>query len=351
MKQILQSLRTGQVEVVEAPDLGARPDHVCIQTRRTLISAGTERMLLEFGRGNLIQKALQQPDKVKQTLEKARTDGIASTLEAVQSKLDQPIPLGYCNVGVVQSVGNGVSHVKIGDRVVSNGPHASQVVIGKNLVAPVPDQVSDDSAAFVPLAAIGLQGCRLAGPTLGETVCVIGLGLIGLLTVQLLRAHGCQVIGVDFSADRLKLAEDWGAIPVNLSKGQDPVDTALAITNGRGVDAVLITAATDSDAPMTQAARMSRKRGRIVLVGVTGLQLSRDDFYEKELSFQVSCSYGPGRYDPIYESAGFDYPIGFVRWTEQRNFEAVLAEMAAGRLDTSPLISETIRDRRGGECL
>jgi len=342
MRKVLQSLKTGEISIVEAPTPAVPANHVLIETRRTLISAGTERMLLEFGQGNLLQKAMQQPDKVKQTINKVRTDGLGPTLEAVKSKLDQPIPLGYCNAGVVAAVGKGVTAFKVGDRVVSNGSHSELVVVGQNLVTKIPDGVSDDEACFTPLAAIGLQGMRLAHPTLGETFCVIGLGLIGLLTAQLLRANGCRVIGVDFSAERLALAKAWGVETVNLKEGEDPVATVMAMTGGRGADGVIIAASTPSDDPVTQAAKMSRKRGRIILVGVTGLSLSRPDFYEKELSFQVSCSYGPGRYETDYEERGNDYPLAFVRWTEQRNFEAVLEEMAQKRLDLKPLMSKTI---------
>lgn len=342
MRKVLQSLKTGDIKVVEAPKPTTPRGHVLIETRRTLISAGTERMLLEFGKGNLVQKAMQQPDKVKQTIDKVRTDGLGPTLEAVKSKLDQPIPLGYCNAGIVREVGADVTEFKVGDRVVSNGPHSEIVVVGKNLVAKIPDTVTDEEACFTPLAAIGLQGCRLAAPTLGETFCVIGLGLIGLMTVQLLKAHGCRVIGIDFSASRLKLAESWGVETINLKDGEDPIATVMAKTGGRGADGVIIAASTPSDDPITQAAKMSRKRGRIVLVGVVGLSLSRADFFEKELTFQVSCSYGPGRYDIDYEERGQDYPLAFVRWTEQRNFEAVLEELSQNRLDVMPLVSDTI---------
>jgi predicted dehydrogenase len=255
------------------------------------------------------------------------------------NKLDQPLPLGYCNVGVVEQVGAGVTGFSVGDRVASNGKHAEVVCVPAILCAKVPDGVSDDDAAFTVLSSIALQGIRLAQPTLGETVAVIGLGLIGLVTVQLLRANGCKVIGVDFDDTKLAAAGAMGAETVNLGAGQDPVVFAETFTAGRGVDAVLITAATDSHEPVQSAARMSRKRGRIVLVGVAGLKLSRADFYEKELSFQVSCSYGPGRYDPTYEERGNDYPIGFVRWTEQRNFEAVLDAMARGSLKVGELVS------------
>jgi predicted dehydrogenase len=310
-----------------------------VRTTRTLISAGTERMLVEFGKAGWIEKAWQQPDKVKMVWEKIRTDGLAPTIESVMNKLDQPLPLGYCNVGVVEQVGAGVTGFSVGDRVASNGKHAEVVCVPAILCAKVPDGVSDDDAAFTVLSSIALQGIRLAQPTLGETAAVVGLGLIGLVTVQLLRANGCKVIGVDLDATKLAAARAMGAETVNLGAGQDPVAFAETFTAGRGVDAVLITAATDSHEPVQSAARMSRKRGRIVLVGVAGLKLSRADFYEKELSFQVSCSYGPGRYDPSYEDRGNDYPIGFVRWTEQRNFEAVLEAMAQGSLKVGGLVS------------
>jgi predicted dehydrogenase/threonine dehydrogenase-like Zn-dependent dehydrogenase len=296
-------------------------------------------MLVDFGRSSYFEKARQQPEKVKMVLGKIQTDGLMTTIEAVQSKLAQPLPLGYCNVGTVAEVGSGVEGFKVGDRVVSNGPHADVVKVPKNLCAHIPNAVDDESAAFVVLASIGLQGIRLAQPTLGEAFVVTGVGLIGLLTVQLLRAHGCRVLAIDFDESKLALARQFGAATCNPGRGEDPVAAGMALSRGKGVDGVIITASTKSTDPVTQAARMSRKRGRIVLVGVTGLELNRADFYEKELSFQVSCSYGPGRYDPNYEEKGQDYPLGFVRWTEQRNFEAVLDMLASGQLDVKPLIT------------
>jgi predicted dehydrogenase/threonine dehydrogenase-like Zn-dependent dehydrogenase len=340
MKQVLQSLRTGKTEVTEVPCPAIGRSQVLIETSKTLLSVGTERSLVEFGKAGWIEKARQQPDKVRMVLDKISTDGLMPTIEAVFNKLEQPLPLGYCNVGRVLKVGERVSTLSIGDRVVSNGKHAEVVSVPMNLCARVPDVVSDDEAAFTVLAAIALQGIRLAKPTLGEAVVVTGLGLIGLVTVQLLRAHGCRVLGIDFDADKLNLARQFGAEVVNLATKEDAVEAAQLFSRGRGVDAVIITASTKSSEPLHQAAQMSRKRGRIVLVGVSGLELSRADFYEKELSFQVSCSYGPGRYDPNYEEKGYDYPFGFVRWTEQRNFEAVLDMMADGRLDVRPLISQ-----------
>jgi predicted dehydrogenase len=351
MKQILQSLGTGDTEVAQVPVPSVGAGRLLVDTAATLVSAGTERMLVEFGRGNWLFKARQQPDKVRMVLQKVRTDGLAATMEAVRSKLDQPISLGYCNVGRVAAVGAGVRGFSVGDRVVSNGPHAEMVSVPVNLSVKIPDGVTDEQAVFTVIGAIGLQGMRLAQPVLGEAVVVTGLGLIGLLTVQMLIAQGCRVLGIDVSPERLELARRFGAEVVNAR--DDVLAAAAAFSRGRGVDAVLLTASTKSDEPVHQAAQMCRKRGRIVLVGVTGLSLSRADFYEKELSFQVSCSYGPGRYDPAYEERGQDYPIGFVRWTEQRNFEAVLDMMAAGRIDVAPLVSHrfTIDDAEAAYSL
>ena len=342
MKQILQNLKTGATDVAEVPAPGVSRGSLLIHTSRTLISAGTERMLVDFGKANLLEKARKEPDRVKMVLAKVRTDGLLPTLESVRNKLDQPLPLGYCNVGVVAECGAGVTGFGVGDRVASNGKHAEVVSVPVNLCARIPDGVSDDAAAFTVVGSIALQGIRLAQPTLGEAIVVTGLGLIGLMTVQLLRAHGCRVLGIDFDPVKLALARTFGAETVDLSAGQDPIGLANRFSRGRGVDAVLLTAATQSNEPMHQAALMCRQRGRIVLVGVVGLDLLRDDFYKKELTLQVSSSYGPGRYDTSYEEEGQDYPVGFVRWTEQRNFEAVLDMMTDGRIDVKPLISHRI---------
>jgi predicted dehydrogenase/threonine dehydrogenase-like Zn-dependent dehydrogenase len=339
VNQILQSLRTGATEVADVPCPAPQRGHLLILTSRTLISAGTERMLVDFGRASFVAKARQQPEKVRQVLEKLKTDGFGPTWRSVRNKLDQPLATGYCNAGEVIGVGEGVSGFAVGDRVVSNGKHAEVVAVPANLCAKIPDGVSDEAAAFAVLGGIALQGVRLVQPTLGETMVVTGLGLIGLVTVQLLRAHGCRVLGLDFDPARVALARSYGAAAVQLGAGQDPVAQALAYSRGRGVDGVVITASTRSSQPVHEAALMCRKRGRIVLVGVTGLELLRDDFYRKELTFQVSCSYGPGRYDPAYEDKGHDYPLGFVRWTAQRNFEAVLDMMSDGRLKTDTLVS------------
>lgn len=342
MKQILQDMANGSTLLVEAPAPRKKSKHLLINTSTTLISAGTERMLVDFGKANFIDKARQQPDKVKMVLEKVQTDGLMTTIDAVKSKLGQPLPLGYCNVGVIASVGSGCEGFKIGQRVASNGPHADVVRVPKNLCALIPDNVSDEEASFTVLASIGLQGIRLSEPTIGECFVVTGVGLIGLLTVQMLRAQGCRVLAIDYDQSKLDLAKEFGAEICNPGIGDDPIAHGLAFSRGKGVDGVIITASTKSNDPVTQAARMSRKRGRIVLVGVTGLELSRADFYEKELSFQVSCSYGPGRYDSAYEEEGQDYPLAFVRWTQQRNFEAILDMISTGAIDVKPLITHRI---------
>lgn len=339
MKQVFQDLADGSTTVVEAPAPDVLSGSVLIDTTASLISAGTERMIVGFGKANPINKVRQQPDKVRMVLDKVRTDGLLPTIEAVRTRLAQPIALGYSAVGVVAATGAGVDGFSAGDRVVSNGRHADVIRVPKHLCARIPDGVSDHDATFTVVGSIALQGIRLAQPTLGEAFVVTGAGLIGLLAVQILRANGCRVLAIDYDAQRLALARQFGAHTCNPGAGEDPVAAGNAFSRGRGIDGVIITAATPSNEPVSQAAQMCRKRGRIVLVGVVGLELNRAEFYEKELSFQVSCSYGPGRYDPEYEEGGHDYPIGFVRWTEQRNFEAVLEMMADGRLQVEPLVS------------
>lgn len=338
MKQVVQNLN-GDTQLLEVPVPSCKKGQLVIRTNSSLVSSGTERMLVEFGKASYFDKARQQPDKVKQVFEKIKTDGLFETLDRVKSKLDQPIPLGYCNAGVV--VQSDIPEFSIGDRVISNGPHAEYVRVPYNLCAKIPHDVDFETASFTVLSSIGLQGIRLIRPNIGETIVVFGLGLVGLLSVQILKANGCQVIGIDTNTERCDLAKKFGILTVDLSKGQDPLKFCSKITKSRGVDAVLITAATKSDELIHNAAEMCRVRGRIVLVGVVGLNLRRQDFYKKELSFQVSSSYGPGRYDPKYEEEGIDYPFGFVRWTEQRNFEAVLSLMESGSLNPKDLITHT----------
>jgi predicted dehydrogenase/threonine dehydrogenase-like Zn-dependent dehydrogenase len=342
MKQIIQDLKDGKTILEEVPVPAVKSGQVLIETTRSLVSLGTERMLVEFGKANYFQKAKQQPDKVKEVINKVKTDGLKPTMNAVFNKLGQPLPLGYCNVGKVIAVGKGVEDLKVGDRVASNGNHAEYVSVPKNLVAKIPDNVKDEEAAFTVIGAIGLQGIRLINPTFGETVVVVGLGLIGLMTVQLLKANGCRVIGFDFDQAKVDLANSFGILAVNPGQGVDQVKYVQSLTTNVGADAVIITASNKSNEIISQAAKMSRKKGRIVLVGVIGLDISRADFFEKELSFQVSCSYGPGRYDEQYEQKGEDYPIGYVRWTEKRNFEAILQAISNQSIDVLSLITERV---------
>jgi predicted dehydrogenase/threonine dehydrogenase-like Zn-dependent dehydrogenase len=342
MKQIIQSFKTGATILEEVPAPQVKRGQVLIQTTKSLVSLGTERMLVEFGKSNLISKARQQPDKVKMVLDKIKTDGLIPTLETVFNKLGEPLPLGYCNVGVVLEVGDGVSEFKAGDRVASNGGHAQFVCVPQNLVAAIPDNVTDEQAAFTVIGSIGLQGIRLLEPTLGETIVVTGLGLIGLMTAQLLQANGCNVIGIDVDQAKLDLAKKWGITTINPAQGADPVKTVMQLTHNIGADGVIITASAKSNDIISQAAQMSRQRGRIILVGVIGLDLSRAEFYQKELTFQVSCSYGPGRYDENYENRGQDYPLAFVRWTEKRNFETILNSISKGFIAVDPMITEVV---------
>ncbi len=342
MKQIVQDLKSGNTILEEVPVPEVRSGCVLIRTHRTLVSLGTERMLVEFGKAGWINKARQQPEKVLQVIQKIKTDGLKPTMDAVFRKLGEPLPLGYCNAGEVISVGAGVNDIKVGDRVISNGNHAEVVCIPNNLVVRIPDGVSYDEAAFTVIGAIGLQGIRLIQPTFGETIIVTGLGLIGLMAAQLLQANGCRVIGLDFDGSKVELAKKLGLEAVKIDPNSDPANIILSMTNNIGADAVLITASTKSNDVISQAAKICRKRGRIVLVGVIGLDIQRADFYEKELTFQVSCSYGPGRYEEEYEQKGMDYPIGFVRWTEQRNFEAVLQAISKKMINVDALITEIV---------
>lgn len=342
MKQIIQNLKNGNTILEDVPAPEIRAGSVIIRTTHSLVSLGTERMLVEFGKANLIQKARQQPEKVKQVLDKIKTDGLMPTLEAVFNKLEQPLPLGYCNVGEVTAVGKGVTDFKVGDRVASNGHHAEFVCVPQNLVAHIPENVTDQEATFTVIGSIGLQGIRLLNPTFGETVVVIGLGLIGLITAEILKSNGCQVIGFDYDEQKIQIAKSKGINAINPAKGVDTVKFVEEVTQGIGADGIIITASNKGDEIISQAAKMSRKRGRIVLVGVIGLNINRSDFYEKELSFQVSCSYGPGRYDYNYEQEGNDYPLAFVRWTEKRNFQAILQAMSSGQIEVKPYISEII---------
>ena len=343
MYQIQQHLRTGEVQLIEIPTPSCKPNHVLVKTSMSLISSGTEKMLNDFSNANLFNKALQQPDRVKQVIQKAKTDGIGATYKSVKSKLNQPLPMGYCNVGKIIEVGTQVDGFSVGDRIASNASHSEFALVSKNLIAKIPDSISDSDACFTSLISIALQSVRLIKPSIGETIGVIGLGVIGQLALQIIKANGCKAIGFDISKNRVNLARSLGFESLELQENLDVEKTAQNLTNGIGLDAVIIATATASNAPIEAASLMTRQRGKVILLGTAGLNISRELFYKKELTFQVSCSYGPGRYDPDYEVHGMDYPIAFVRWTEQRNFSASLALIEQGYLNLQPLITHAFR--------
>lgn len=340
MKQLLQSIRSGETAVVDVPAPSAGPGQVLVRAGASLVSAGTERMVVDFAQKSLLAKARSRPDLVRQTVEKARREGLLATLEAVQNRLDQPMPLGYACAGTVIAVGAGVEAVQPGDRVACAGGgyavHAEIVAVPQTLVVRVPEGVSDEAAAFTTLGAIALQGARLAELKLGESAAVIGLGLLGQLAVQILKAAGCVVAGTDPQPDRVALARRTGA-DAAATGPEEFAALCMALTGGRGVDAVLICADTPSSQPVELAGEVARDKGVVVAVGAVGTAVPRRSYYYKELDFRISRSYGPGRYDPGYEDEGRDYPYAYVRWTEQRNMEAVVGLMGAGRLDVAPL--------------
>ena len=346
MKQILKNAKTGVVAVGDVPAPIAQPGFVLVRTSASLISAGTERLTVEAGQRNLVSRAIEQPALVKKVLDRARNEGVVATFDAVRSKLGSLTALGYSAAGTIAAAGEGVTDLRVGDRVACAGvgyaSHAEILSVPKNLCVRLPDAVTFDTAAFGTVGAIALQGLRLAEPTLGESVVVIGLGLIGQLAVQLLTANGCRVFGIDLAQSKIDLARQLGA-----DDGCRPDDEArqhvLEWSRGRGADAVLITAATSSNEPVELAGEISRPKGRVVVVGAVGLNLPRKPYYDRELTFRISMSYGPGRYDRDYEERGQDYPFGYVRWTEGRNIEAFLDMIAAGRVKIEPLITHRFK--------
>ncbi len=348
MRQIVQNLGSGQLDILEVPTPQLQPHHVLIQNRASLISAGTERNLVEFAHANLITKARREPARVRQVLDKIKTDGLKSAYDAVSARLSEPLALGYASAGVVLDPGDEESLFEVGDRVVGNGPHAELLVCPQNLVVKIPDPVSFEHACFAPVGAVALNGVRLARPELGDFVCVYGLGLIGLLTVQLAKSAGARVLGVDVDPARLELARSFGAEVAPAE--EDPVAAAERLTGGHGVDSVIITASAREDDILRRAAKMCRQRGRLVLVGAVEPTFDRSDFYQRELTLQVSCSYGPGRYDPSYERDGLDYPYGHVRWTAGRNMAAFLELCARGQLDLVPLVTTVLPHERAQEA-
>ena len=342
MKQILQNRKTGELSVNDVPAPVAQRGRVLVRAAASLISAGTERMAVDLGKKSLLGKARERPDLVKQVVQKAKNEGLLNTYNAVRAKLSSSTALGYSAAGIVIDVGDDVTEFTAGDRVACAGAgfasHAEVLSVPKNLCVRVPESVDFEAAAFGTLGAIALQGVRLAEPTLGESVVVIGLGLLGQLTMQLLKANGCRVFGVDLDASKIELARSLGMDDGALSNA----DAKKAIeewSRGRGADAVVITAATMSNQPIELAGDIARMKGRVVAVGLVGLDVPRKSFYERELTLKISMSYGPGRYDPEYEERGHDYPFPYVRWTEGRNIEAFLDMIAAGRVNVAPLIT------------
>ncbi|MBI1374435.1 MAG: zinc-binding dehydrogenase [Phycisphaera sp.] len=336
MHQVIQNIRSGELSVRQTPDPVALRGEVLIANAASVISAGTEKAAIELARKSLIGKAVDRPDHVRRVLQKLRSDGLGATVRAVRARLDEPMTMGYASAGVVLEVGPGVQAYKPGDRVASNGAHAGVVAVPENLCARVPNGVVLEHAAFATLGAIAMHGVRLSRAVLGETVFVVGLGLVGQLTVAMLHAAGCRVVATDLDATRCDLARHMGADAADTS-----VDAARVtqLTNGLGADAVIITASTRDSQPIDLAVEAVRKKGRVVLVGVADIAFDRRALYHKEAEFVVSCSYGPGRYDAEYEQRGHDYPAAYVRWTEQRNMQAVIDMMAGGRLDVAPLIT------------
>jgi predicted dehydrogenase/threonine dehydrogenase-like Zn-dependent dehydrogenase len=340
MKQVLQNLRNGDTVVTEVPIPSVRPRTALVRTAASLVSAGTERTLVEFAGKNLAAKAQERPDLVRQLLEKVRREGLITAVEAAFNRLDQPLALGYSSAGTVVAVGEGLHGFQVGDRVACAGGgyavHAEYAVVPQNLLTRLPPQVDFEQAAFATLGAVAMHGFRLAEMQVGERVAVIGLGLLGMLAAGIARAAGCEVFGVDVDEHRVALARSLGFDAVARKAA---ASAAAATTHDRGFDAVLVCADASSNDPLVLAGELARDRARVVAVGAVDLEIPRKVYYDKELTFLVSRSYGPGRYDPMYEEEGRDYPIGYVRWTEGRNLEAFVELLASGRLDVHPLIS------------
>lgn len=341
MKQVIQTLKTGIIDVQDVPVPSLSDKFVLVNNMVSVLSAGTEKTKIDMGKKNLLQKAKARPDLVKQVIKKVRAEGLAKTWQTVQTRLDSPSPLGYSSAGEVIAVGGLVKGVNVGDRVACGGAgyanHADFVSVPNNLVARLPEGVDFKEGAFATIGAIAMQGVRLAQPLLGETFMVIGLGLIGQITVQLLKANGCRVIGTDLDDKMVDLAAQFGATGVRASDDAERICSDL--TGGHGVDGVIICAGTNSNGPIELSGEITRNKGRVVIVGAVRMDIPREPFFKKEISLVISRSYGPGRYDPDYEEDGNDYPIGYVRFTEQRNMESFLGLIAENKLDIGTLIT------------
>jgi predicted dehydrogenase/threonine dehydrogenase-like Zn-dependent dehydrogenase len=348
MKQLLQNIKNGKTIIEDVPMPTPREGQALVKVSASLVSAGTERMVVEFAEKSYLGKARSRPDLVKQTLDKAKREGLMPTVQAVFNRLDQPMALGYSSAGTIVALGKNMQGFKVGQRVACAGggyaAHAEYNVVPKNLLTPLPKNVDFESAAFTTLGAISMHGFRLAEPQLGENVAVIGLGLLGLLTIQLAAAAGCNVLGIDLDPKRIKLASSLGLQAVSR---QGAESAAAAFTANRGFDAVIICADTSSNDPVELAGVIARDRAKVVATGAVGLNIPRKIYYEKEISFINSRSYGPGRYDANYEENGNDYPIGYIRWTEGRNFQSIVDLMASGKLKVTPLISHRFPIEKG----
>lgn len=343
MKQIFENLRNGKIELLDVPLPNVGQGKILVKNHFSLISSGTERSMLEFGSKTLLEKAKSRPDLVKQVLEKIKSEGILTTYQKAMNKLEDLLPLGYSSAGEVIEVGKGVGNFQKGDLVACAGGgyanHAEYIVVPENLSVKVPDGVSLEEASFVALGSIAMQGVRQSGATVGDVAVVFGLGLVGLLTVQLLKAAGCKVIGMDVDSSKREIALELGVdLFVDFTQ-DDALSKIMNYTNGVGVDEVLMTASTDSNAPVELAPQIIRDRGTLVIVGVSKIDIPRTPYYKKEITVKFCRSYGPGRYDPIYEGKGVDYPIGYVRWTEKRNMESFLSLISEGKINLKPLIS------------
>ncbi|MCH7938030.1 MAG: zinc-binding alcohol dehydrogenase, partial [Proteobacteria bacterium] len=345
MKALLTNFKTGDMSVTEVPAPVVKAGGVLVHNAASLISAGTEKAVIELAKMNSLQKARARPDLVRKVLRKVVQEGIIGTARNVRARMNTPIPLGYSCAGIAKEIGAGVTDIHPGQRVACAGMgyanHAEAVFVPRNLLVPIPEGVGFQDAAFVTVGAIAMHGIRQAGANLGEAVAIIGLGLVGQITAQICTAAGYRVFGIDLDPEKVRLAMDLGA---EGGVAMDEGDVASAVngfTRGRGVDAVLITAGTKSNDPIELAAEIARDRAIIVAVGDIGLGVPRRPFYAKELELRLSRSYGPGRYDALYEERGHDYPVGYVRWTENRNMEAFLDLVAAGRVRLEPLITRS----------
>jgi len=353
LNQVLQHVRTRRLELAQVPEPGVRAGGVLVRNAASLISAGTEKMITDFAGKSMLGKARERPDLVRQVMDKVKKDGLGPTVQTVMSRLDQPIALGYSCAGVVEAAGRGAEEFAVGDRVACAGmgyaSHADVVFVPRNLAVHVPENVTLEDASYVTVGAIALQGVRIAEVRLGEAVAVIGLGLLGLLAVQILRAAGCRVIGIDLDPAKVALALEMGA-EAAVVRGGDVHGAVAAFTGGRGADAVVITAATSSSDPVELAGEIARDRAVVSMVGATGMELPRKPYYEKELQLRLSRSYGPGRYDPAYEEKGGDYPVGYVRWTERRNMEEFLRLVATGQVTPARLTTHRFPIERAADA-